>query len=706
MPDGTMFFGSPSGVACFNPQQQPADFQVSDVLITQCEAYNPTGDDAAAVLNLVPDADGRVRTGYRQNTLRIAFAVRNYAQTGNVEYAYMMQGLSDRWYDVAQSDDGVVFRGLDPGTYHFLLRAKLKNQDWSEAATTQLIVSIAPPLWLTWWAYLVYIVAAGCLVWYLLAQYKHRLQLSNSLELERRNNLQRQEVNNERLRFFTNITHELRTPLTLILGPLEDLVDDQRLPEVYHRKVELISKSAGRLRDLINQILEFRKTETQNRRLTVAKGDLGAQVLELGQYFRQLNRSLKVAINVSVRPDLPRVYFDSEVITTVVNNLMSNAVKYTDEGTIDLDVNTDGRGMLCITVSDTGCGIEAGALPHIFDPYYQAGGKHQASGTGIGLALVKSLADLHEATLTVESRPGQGSTFRFAILIDNTYPGALHKEDPTPQTVTAQPGDSDETTSQLPLLLVVEDNDDIRQYIADALGEDYRILQGSNGLEGVVLAQEQIPDIIVSDIMMPKMDGIELTRRLKADVRTSHIPIILLTAKDTTEDKTEGYDSGADSYLTKPFSARLLRSRIDNLLAARRRMAELLTLWHDERPAPSPGAAPAPTADAATLSPLDQRFMTQLNQTIDDNLSTEELSMEFMTSHLAMSHSTFYRKVKALTGLTAKEYIRRRRLHAAMRLLRSGECNVSEAAYRTGFTDLGNFRAVFRREFGMLPSEV
>ena len=704
--DGTIYFGSPNGVCYFQPQFLNNDLKVSDVELVSCEAYNPAGEDTE-ILNLRPDDDNRVYTNYRQNTLRLTFKVKNYAEINNVEYSYMMKGLNNQWYYIG-SDYDVVFRGLQPGNYTFILRAKLKNQEWDEASVTQLDIRIAPPFWRTWWAYLVYMIVIVTTVWYLIRNYKHKLILENSLELEQRESLQKQELNEERLRFFTNVTHELRTPLTLILGPLEDLVSDKRLPEVYHKKVELINKSAGRLHDLINQILEFRKTETQNRHLTVAKGDLGALVKEIGQHFKQLNRNLNVQVRINIQQDIPPVYFDSEVITTILTNLLSNAVKYTPKGSINLIMNTDGKGSVCISVADTGYGIAPDALPHIFDRYYQAKGKHQASGTGIGLALVKSLTDLHEGTLTVESEPGKGSTFTFALSMDNRYPRALHKEDKdseevkSEQDVVAEEEGSANADEVRPLLLVVEDNDDIRQYIADSMGDDYRILLAADGQQGKALAIDQVPDIIVSDIMMPKMDGIEMTRNLKDDVRTSHIPIILLTAKDSMEDKEEGYDSGADSYLTKPFSARLLQSRIQNLLSTRRKLAELITFKNTG----SSGQASAPTdVEEPRMNRLDREFIDKLNKVIEDNITKEDLNMEFMSDNMAMSHSTFYRKVKALTGMSAKEYIRKKRLMRCAQLLKSGDYNVTEAATMIGFNDLGHFREIFKKEFGVPPSE-
>ena len=697
-PDGTIFFGSPSGACYFDPQLIDNSVRVSDVQIISCEAYRPTGENAS-ILQLMPDEKHRVFASYEENTLRISFSVKNYAEANNVEYSYRMEGLDDQWYSI-DNDHYVIFRNLQPGKYTFQLRAKQKNQDWQDATSATLDIRISPPFWQTWWAYLFYVMMAVALIMVLLRSYKHRLQLKNSLELERRESIQKQELNEERLHFFTNVTHELRTPLTLILGPLEDLTNDNRLPEACHRKVELIHKSAGRLRDLINQILEFRKTETQNRRLTVAKGDLGALVMEIGQYFKQLNRKPHVAVRIAVRPGIAPVYYDSEVVTTILNNLLSNAVKYTDEGFIDLIMDTDGQEQVSIAVKDTGYGIAPDALPHIFDRYYQAKGKHQASGTGIGLALSQSLAVLHEGRLEVESELGRGSTFTFKILMGNSYPNALHKEDAKESENAASANKETAETDERPLLLVVEDNDDIRTYIADSMCDDYRILQAADGQDGLNQAFAHIPDIIVSDIMMPKMDGIELTRMVKDDIRTSHIPIILLTAKDSIEDKLEGYDSGADSYLTKPFSARLLQSRIQNLMANRRRQAELLVFNRGtETTAP-------PTAEVPRLSRLDQEFIDKMNKVIDENMTTENLDLNFMTDKLAMSHSTLYRKIKALTGMSAKEYIRKLRLQRSFQLLESGDYNVTEAASMTGFNDMGNFREIFKKEFGILPSEV
>ena len=707
--DGIIYFGNSDGVCFFNPQAISISQDQADVRIICCEILLSERDGSLVATKkpslrvLSPDKKGVFHIKYDENTFRISFATPDFSQKDVTDYSYMMKGAEDKWYDT-EGDDQVTFRNLSPGKYTFILRAKQKNQTWENAVQEEIAIIVHPPFWLTWWAKLLYIFIVTGVIFWNIRSYKHKLELKNSLFLSQRENIQKEELNEERLRFFTNVAHELRTPLTLILGPLEDLVGDKRMPEAYHKKVALIQTSAERLRNLINDILEFRKTETQNRQLTVAKGNVGALVKEVGEGFKSLNSNPDVAVHIMVNPAIPAIYYDSEVYTTILNNLLSNTFKYTRSGAINVILNTDGD-RLNLTVSDTGYGIAPEALPHIFDRYYQAKGKHQASGTGIGLALVKSLADLHQGTMTVKSELGKGSEFTFSVSVSNTYPDALHKEDKEEVTSDELKVISEVTdeTDERPLLLVVEDNNDIRQYIKESFSDDYRILLARDGREGLSLAYSEIPDIIVSDIMMPQMDGIEMTRHLKDDVRTSHIPVILLTAKSTNDDKELGYDSGADSYLTKPFSARLLRSRIQNLLSSRRHLAELMQLRLQQ--SQDDADTEMPIEDSSpVLSDLDQKFIEKLNRLIEENISDEDLDMNEMASKLAMSYSTFYRKKKALMGMSPNDYIRKTRLHRCMELLKSGNYNVTEAAMMTGFNNPGNFRERFKKEFGKSPS--
>lgn len=721
---GIVYFGSPGGICSFNPQLLTDLKDMPVVQIIDCEQIVSTTEKQQRII--VPlDENGVAHLRHDENTFKITFTSDNYAQEGNVEYSYLMKGLDDKWYET-EGDNEVTFRNLSPGEYTFKVRAKLKSQEWENAKVAEMKVIVEPPLWLTWWAKLIYALIVGGIIYYIFRSYTNQLKLRASLEKTRWEAQQKQELNEERLRFFTNITHELRTPLTLIMGPLEDLMADVRLPEVLSKKVRSIHASSERLLNLINEILEFRKTETQNRRLTVAHADLKTFVQEIGNRFKDLNRNPNVAFNVSVSEQPVDIYFDSEVIRTVLNNLISNAIKYTPKGSISLTLSME-DGKVVISVKDTGYGISKKALPHIYERYYQAKGLHQASGTGIGLALVKSFAKLHEAELKVESEEGMGTEFRFVLDAENTYPNALHKEDAPieeeKQELLAQEEISEPEEEQedaRPLILVVEDNDDIRQYIDESLCEDYRIIQARNGKEGRDQAFQEMPALIVSDIMMPEMDGIEMMKILKNDIRTSHIPIILLTAKTSPLDQEEGYDSGADSYLMKPFSAKLLQSRIRNILSGRRRLAEYI-IQHNMPSAAGMSTLTSSAGEASgqqsleeaelaasipELTPLDKKFMEKLNRLIEENMTTVDIDIAFMTDKMAMSHSSFYRKVKALTGVSANEYIRKMKLQRSMVLLQEGESNVTEVAMLTGFNNIGYFRKCFKKEYGISPSEV
>lgn len=716
-PDGTIYFGSPGGICFFNPQQLTEPKAVSPIQIINCERVGKLSDQFASRL-ISPNNEGIICLSHDDNTFKINFTIKDFSQEGNVEYSYMMKGLDDQWYET-EGDNEVTFRNLKPGDYTFIIRAKLKNQDWEDASTAEMKVVVNPPLWLTWWAKLCYVLLIMGILGYFFRSYQKQLLLRNSLVQEKWESKQRQQVNEERLRFFTNITHELRTPLTLILGPLEDLMEDKEIAERVHHKIGCIHASAERLLNLINDILEFRKTQTQNRKLTVAKANLGAFVREIGVRFKDLNQNSRLNIRLNIKTGVPELYFDSEVINTVINNLMSNAIKYTPEGSITLSLTMPEDNTVAIAVEDTGYGIDKDALPHICDRYYQENGNHQASGTGIGLALVKSLATLHQAELTVESEKGRGSKFTFSLKADRTYPEALHKDD-NQDLATAENAEENETTSKeptediRPLLLIVEDNADIRLYIEESLHEDYRIIQACNGREGMEQAFSKVPDIIVSDIMMPEMDGIKMTHILKEDIRTSHIPIILLTAKTSINDQEEGYDSGADSYLTKPFSAKLLHSRIRNILSGRRRLADYIVQKNisqfetsaDEQQTSQKATEEKEDAMTCQISNLDKKFLEKLNKLIENHISTDDLDMAFMTDKMAMSHSTFYRKVKALTGMSANEYIKKAKLRHSMTLLKKGEYSIAEVAILAGFNNLGNFRESFKREFGKSPSEI
>ena len=699
-------------VSVLSPQLINNTDIVSPIQLIACESFDRKVINRKAETT-VPNDKGVISLPYYRNTFRFLFTVPDYAQEGLVEYAYQMEGLDRTWYDT-EGEQQITFRNIDPGKYIFRVKARLKNGEWDEKNTASIHIVINPPIWATWYAKSLYTLLILCIIYLIFRSYKKRLLLKsslkvekNSLEMEKRNRQKEQELHNERLRFYTNIAHELRTPLTLIIGPLEDLKDNKGIPAAFRTKIQTIYRSAVQLLNLINQLMEFRKTETQNRQLTVGKGNLSNLITEIGLRYKELNQNEHVRINVKVEPVQENIYFDADIITIILNNLLSNAIKYTRAGHITLSmhrIKANGISYVEMIVADTGYGIDAESLPHIYDRYYQAKGKHQASGTGIGLALVKSLVDLHHGSLEVESAVEKGTTFRFRIQTDYNYPEALHKEEKV-VTVVKEMAEDAEPESAFPILLVVEDNADIREYIANELQDTYKILQANNGKEGLILALRYTPNIIVSDIMMPEMDGIAMCKGIKENMNTSHIPVILLTAKDSIQDKEEGYDSGADSYLTKPFSAKLLRSRIKNLLEMRKRLARQIVENVPSTVVKNTEKRQSTSSPHPQLNRLDEAFLSKLTSLIEDNLDVEKIDTAFMIDCMNMSYSAFYRKVKALTELSPNEFVRKIKLRNSAHLLLTGEHNVSEAASMTGFNNMAHFRDCFKKEYGIPPSE-
>lgn len=692
---GTIYFGSNNGVCYFDPLYVSQSYAIPPVTFTELKMENNLLDDQERGIPINPEE--KIKLNYKQNTFSIFFNVQNYALSGRVEYAYRLKGMNDDWFTLG--DEGkVIFRNLPAGDYTLQIKARLHNQDWSPEIST-MPFTITPPFWKSWWARLIYILLLTGIIIYQSKSYKRKIDLESNYKIEKQNHIKEQEINNERLRFFTNITHELRTPLTLILGPLEDLKKDTSLSRPHAQKIAIIHQSAVRLLNLINQILEFRKTETQNKKLEVAKANLSSFIHEIFLKYQELNRNPAITFQIEVKEKNLSLYFDKEVVTTILDNLLSNAIKYTPEGTITLCLEKESDEYTAIRISDTGYGISEEAIPHIFERYYQEGSDYQASGTGIGLSLVKNLVELHGGKIRVESSPGKGSDFIFTLPTHETYPNVLHLQDEQPAETVVSETNSPEEASGVKnklVLLVVEDNIDIRDYIVSSFSDKYEIVTADNGESGIKEAFRCTPDIIVSDIMMPIKNGIELCRTLKKNVRTSHIPIILLTAKDTLEDKEEGYGAGADSYLTKPFSASLLQARIRNILDLRTKMASKLgsVNWTDKQ-----------NQVMRSLSQLDNEFIGKLTALVEENITSDKIDTGYLAENMHMSPSTLYRKIKALTDLSTNEFIRKVKMKNAESLLLEQKYTISEISYKVGINTLSYFRQCFQKEYGMTPSQ-
>ena len=693
--DGTLMFGTLGGACCFNPAVNMPQIEKTTLhpKISHIECLNADEQKMlrCTISNSLCDVP------YDIGVLKIQFSVPDYSLSNTLDYSYCIEGITDDWTTTAD-ENVITLHSLQPGNYVLRIRTKLKNEEWNDANSCCIRIVVRPPFWQTWWAYLIYILVLCAVGYLILRAYRRRINLETSLKIEKEQSENVRHLNEERLRFFTNVAHELRTPLTLILGPLEDMADDTSLQPAHHKHVESVLGSARQLGRLINQILEFRKTETQNRRLTVSRGSLSDLVTETILPYKDTKAfgDGNVEFVCDIEKGIDNIFFDRDIITITINNLLSNAFKYTPSGQVRFSLKSVEHTVV-ITVSDTGYGIREEALPHIFDRYYQADGKHQASGTGIGLALVASLIKIHHGTIDVTSEEGKGTTFTVTLPTDEQYPDAIHKDtDIEPQNhITAEP--------QNRLMLIVEDNAEVRQYIADTfLQQGFSIIQASNGREGAEQAFINVPDIIISDVMMPEMNGFELLGMLKGDVRTSHIPIILLTAKDTMEDREEGYLSGADSYITKPFTAKLIRSRVENLLASRKVWADYILRFPH---ASWEQTATTPVAAEDVLPPRENQFVEKLNNLIMQNIDAADLDISFLTDNLGMSHSTCYRKIKGLTGLSPNEYVRRMRLSKAAEMLKSSNMNISEISYACGFSSPSYFRTCFKEIYNMTPKE-
>lgn len=693
--NGVIYFGSSQGLCYFTPSQVLSIQQVPQVFITSLSIIS-NREENDSIVNLTHKK--HLSLNYNENTFSLSFNIQNYALEKYTEYSYRLQGMQNKWRTTESGT--ITLSDVPPGKYKLQVRSRIYNQPWSKEIA-ELDITIQPPFWLSWWAKLVYILVILGSAWMGLRIYKRHLRLKYLLHAEQINHEKEQKLNEERLRFFTNITHELRTPLTLILGPLDDISHSTDINKSIKHKLAIIHHSAARLNELITQILEFRKTETENRQLHVNKGNIVDAIREICLKYEELTQKPNVSFRFVAPESDIEIYFDKEAVRTIVDNLISNAIKYTDQGSIDISVERRRQGeehLIDITVSDTGHGISANALPHIFDRYYQENGMHQASGTGIGLSLVKNLVELHEGEIKVESSLEQGTSFVFTIKEDNVYPTAVHsKKEKAPQSATLEMNE-EEKPGNKPLLLIVEDNKDILEYLTSSFVTDFDTLTAENGKDGLALALDKIPDIIISDIMMPKMDGNEMCHILKEDVRTSHIPIILLTAKDSMEAKEEGYKSGADSYITKPFTRSLLLSRIQNLLAQRKRS---LAQIQDSK---ETNLMEKKKQLREALNKVDQEFFDKINKLIEENISGD-IDTNMLAEKLAMSTSTLYRKMKALTGISTNEYIRKYKMQYAEHLMLEGKYNISEISFMVGMNSVAYFRRCFKAEYGEIPSE-
>lgn len=553
------------------------------------------------------------------------------------------------------------------------------------------------------------VVACGLAVRAYVAKARINRQLNASMDQQRQMTEEMERMTQTQLQFFTNVSHELRTPLTLIAGPTDQLLEDDTVQGAHRMMLEMVRRNTRILIQLVGEILDFRKVQNNKAHLHLNRFALQRELATWANDFRAVAARRKITIDVDasgVRQDAV-IIADRDKLEHIYFNLMSNALKYTPEGgRITTALSYDGK-LYVLSVSDTGKGIEAEALPHLFDRFYQARGA--VGGTGIGLSLVKAYVDLHHGDIRVESNEGEGTSFFISLpaaqsgydpakdrearpvaereLVDDSYvPEDINAKEAADRITNAEDFDADR-----PLVLIIDDNNGMRAYLRSILKDRYNVSEAADGSQGLEKARHEVPKLIVCDVMMPVMDGLEFTRQLKEDIATSHIPVVLLTARSLPEQREKGYETGADSYLTKPFSGQVLLSRIDNLLRSR---TLLRSLFSGDK---------AEAAEEERLCSQDKTFVTRLREIIQQHLADSDFSVERLGEEIGLSRVQLYRKVKVLTGKTPVELLRKARLMKARTMVTTTDRSIAEIAYATGFTSPSYFNKCFKDEFGVSP---
>ena len=637
-----------------------------------------------------------VEFDYKQNIFSVSFASDNYNLPEKTQYMYKLEGFNNDWLTLPLGVHNVTFTNLAPGKY--VLRVKAVNSDGYvgvKEATLGIVVN--PPFWMSWWAYLLY--AIGLVVVLFLARYRMLKREREKFHLQQIESeaAKNEEINNMKFRFFTNVSHELRTPLTLIISPLEGMLKETT-DELQSTRLQLMHRNAQRLLHLVNQLLDFRKGEMSTHQLSLSEGDIISYVHSVCNSFLLMADKKHIQFSFFSGIDTFSMAFDADKVGKIVMNLLSNAFKFTPEGgrvTVMIEHVAGTPDMLEIKIADTGIGISEVDKEHIFERFYQAGhkGVEETTGNGIGLSLVRDFVTLHEGEVKVFDNIGTGSVFVIQFPVKHVETQVqLPPETGIPAGEEEDKEIKEETERKdFPLLLIVDDNEDFRIFMRYSLELQYRVKLAVSGKEAWEMMQEELPDLVISDVMMPQMDGNELCRLIKQDKRTAHIPVILLTARQNTEAKLEGLQTGADDYVTKPFNMTILVLRIRKLIE--------LSRYHRVTqgmidPAPS----------EIVITSLDEKLIEKAIKYVEDNMSRTELSVEELSRELGMSRVHLYKKLLQITGKTPIEFIRVIRLKRAAQLLRESQLHVSEVAFEVGFNNPKYFSRYFKDEFGVLPS--
>ena len=692
--DGTLWFGGDDLLFRYELSGQQSPRPDFPALIRRVATVN--GDSTIFGGQPIKPGGNGVVLPYRNNALRFECAAPSYDTPSANQFQYFLEGFDagwSRWGEEAKKD----YTNLPEGDYVFRVRARNAYGQHSPEAT--FAFTILPPWYRTGWAYGLLVLLVLAVLYGIRTYELSRIRLKDQLTMKRFETEKLKELDQMKSRFIANISHEFRTPLTLILGQLNGMENEIQEPE-QARRLNIAIRHASRLQELINQLLDVAKLEAGKMPIRVQVGNIVPFLKKLFASFESLAAQKQLGFRFYAAQDDIDVYFEPEKLQKIFVNLVANAIKFTPEGgEVSVHVGVAGNGVPAewveIRVQDSGPGIPEDQLPHIFDRFYQGENDNtrRYEGTGIGLALAKELVELHSGSIHVASKAGVGTAFTVRLPLGHMH---FSKEEvlwkAEQNSIPPVPTPDEDAVQDGRIILIVEDNADMRQYIRENLPEAYTIAEATDGAQGIEMAQHLVPDLIISDVMMPTIDGYELVRRVRSHELTSHIPVIMLTAKAADEERLEGLQSGVDAYLTKPFNTRELQIRVYKLIEMRRKLLE-------QRRQPL-----KITASEVAVTPVDEQFLQRLQQVVEENLEDEHFQVGKLCREMGIGERQLYRKLQGLLGCTPAGYIRQLRLQRARQLLENGAGTVSEITFMVGYSNTSAFARAFREAFGQAPS--
>ena len=663
----------------FSDKKKEKDFLPRLTAVTVNSQTRPISS-ATTTLKLPPSA--------QDLTLHLSTFTPLHSQ--NIRFAFRHAGRHEEWNVLPQGQNSIHLSQLSKGDNSLEIKSTDANGHWNETQSQVLHIYRAPWWYETYAAYFLYVLGAVAVLFIYIRHVLKRQQAKNQQAAQK-------QMEEMKYRFFTNISHELRTPLTLIIAPLEYLLKKEENPDT-RKQLKTIDRNAHNLLSLVNQLLDFRRIEMKGETLALETFNLKDMLSRIYESFLPMSEEKNIRFDFHCHPETFLVTADSPKIEKVVNNLLSNAFKFTPQGGhVTLKAYpepSDGREMAVIQVEDDGIGIPTEEQTHIFERFHQASSHKGNTGSGIGLNVAKEYVQMHHGKINVSSSPGKGSRFTVRI------PGGNIGHVPSPLLPATPQQENPMDNPPLPVdytvrskILLVEDNNDFRHYLQEELRRHFVVFEASDGEEGEAVALQQKPDIIITDLMMPKMDGIELCKRIKHNIDVSHIPIILLTASASVENEERGYKEGADAYMTKPFKWEILTARIHNLLAQRRQQQNEFKQNAEAE------------AKDVTISPADEDFLNKALRFVEKNMDNSEYSVDELSDDMAMSRATLFRKMRSVIGMSPTDFIRNTRLKRAAQLITEGRLSVTEIAYYVGYSSPGHFTKSFKKEFGVLPTQ-